>query len=93
MLNDYKSGLSRKERHLIQMGYEDDINGLKNENEFYVYQNKIRNKVNGILQDTLLILKHRETVFDLNDELLINNTSLLIEIRQQIDSLIKINKP
>ena len=91
MDNDYKSGLSKKERHLIQMGYESDEWGLKNDNEYYVYQNKIRNKINGTLQDTLLILKNSNTVFELDNEIK-NNQSLLLEIRNEIDLLIKNDK-
>lgn len=78
MNNDYKSGLSRKERHVLQMGFESD-EGLKDNNEFYVYQNKIRSKINGTLMDTLLLLKERDNVYNLNDEL-VKNHKILKEI-------------
>lgn len=87
MDNEYKSGLSRKERHIIQMGYEAE-DGLKNQNEFYVYQNKIKNKINGTFQDTILILKNSNTVFELDDEIQFN-AHQLIEMRNECIRLLE----
>lgn len=86
-----KSGLSRKERHLLQMGFEADNNGINSQDELYIYQNKTRKKVTPTLTDTFLILKYRNDHFDLSN-VINDNMDLLIQIRNEIDSLIKNDK-
>lgn len=86
-----KSGLSKKERHLLQMGFEAEENGIKTQDEFYIYQNKTRKKITPTLTDTMLLLKYHNEHFDLTNQLL-ENKDLLLSIKEQIDILLDSNE-